>query len=540
MPDIQNGTVLYSPYLLGQHFVADLTRRVQDGVSSEHWTGGFWDYSFKLTAAPTSPEEIAGLLDAFYTWLGYHVEKEYGGETVWDGMICQIDLAYGRIRRRRSLIDTQKPTRNAIRSTYTQNDIIESDELMENGGFETPSVDTDHTFETFGDYPGDGSIASVGSPVHGGAAAAALTAGATRNTKIGKTIHCTESSSYRLSFWARGNGTVAGRYEIYDVTNGASIVGPTSMGLPTAASYSQVIVDFTTPAGCSGMQFWFMCANTASTTVYFDDVSVKKFQPTEFTTDWLEDEKSIARHGRIEHTYENPAYHIDEANSFLQMELANTAWPLPYVISISQQMQTPTLEILVCGYWITAAWQESVVEVDVGTELLSDVLANLITTDCPFLQIGNIQANGFALEHLDGSTALKRIEAIVRLGDTTIIGDGLPNYYRAYVGPGRKFYYQLKDMTVPDYRLMPDGLRRSLAGPLLAPDQVHPGVIRDEAWPVDEAAPRANYGSVKDMWVTDVVSRGGEPGDLPELRTAEVDDADIYAAQVQYEKDKAL
>ncbi len=532
MPDIQHGTMMYAPYLLGQAFIADLTRRMKPGASSEQWIGGLWDYAFQLVAAPDSANEVSEIFNAFYIWLGNHVEKVYGGEVVWDGMVMQLDLAYGRVRRRRSLIDQSQPVYNATRSTYSEDDITESDELMENGGWETPSTDTGHTFETFGDVAGDGTITQTNTNVRTGTYACLLVAGPNRDTKVGKTIHAQEETQYRLSFWARGNGSVAGRYEVWDVTAGASIVAVTSTGV-TGTTYTQVNVDFTTPAGCTGVQIWFMCANTNGASTWFDDVSLLQYQPTQKVTAWFVNDASTARYGRIEHTYENPTYTEAEAENMAQMELAARAWPAPFVISISEQAQTPTLDVLACGYWLTAAWQESAVVLSAADDL-SAVLNDLITTDCPFLTVGNIQANTFQVLNLDGETALKRIEGLVKLGDASL------NHYRARVGVGRKFYYEQVDLSEPAYRLMPDGLRRSLAGPLLAPDQVRPGVVRDEVYPVDAADPNGVFANIKDMLVTDVVSRGGPPGALPELRTAELDDADLYAAQVAYQKEVGL
>lgn len=369
---IENGTVLFTPYLDGQSFVADLTRRIRQPASSEQWIGGFWDYSFQIVAAPDSPDEVAGIIDAFFNWLGYHIEKRYQGDVVWDGMITQMDLAYGRVRRRRSLIDSNVPVYNATRSTY-------------NGG----------------------------------------------------------------------------------------------------------------------------------------------------TTFWYTDDASIARYGRIEKTFDNSTYTQAEAENLAQMELANRAWPFAFVISISDQVQTPTLDVVASGYWLTAAWQDSDTTITTPPDNLSDVVNDLITNDCPFLTVGKIHSNAFQVSTLDGTTALKRIENLAALGDGSLVN------HRAWVGPGRKFYYAPVDLTVPQYRLTQDGLRNSLASPLLAPDEVRVGVIRDEAWPVNETA-QAKYSNVKDILVTEVVSRGGQPGDMPELRTAEVDDGDIYAAQTGQTKDRAL
>jgi hypothetical protein len=521
-------TILRQPVLAGSGWVADLSRRIQGGRASQQWLGGFWQFSFTLTARADKLDEVSQLQAAFQDWLGYHVERVRDNTVVWDGFIAQMDFSYGRVRRRRSLVDGQRPVFNAIRAKYTADSTSQSDELMENGGLETANETDGHTFETFGDVTGDGSIARVATPNHSGNYAGRVIAGASANTKFGKTIRVKPETQYRLSFWARGDGANGGRYEVWDVTAGAAIVGVTVTGV-TGGTFTLVNVDFTTPAGCSGAQLWFMCPAASGGIAYYDDISLKAYEPTEFKSAWFTDAASITRYGRIETTLETAEYTQAQAENLAQMRLAAQAWPQPYAIAISKQVMEPTLEVLACGYWITAAWKESNVNL-VGATAISTVVSNLISLDCPFLSVGNVAANAFTATELSGDTAAARVEGLLALGDAALTS------YRAWVGPGRKFYYQPVDYAV-DYRLMRDGLRQRLAGPLLAPDMVGPGVIRDEGWPGAWTLPAGNFADGRDMLVTEVmVSQGAEElGDLPELRTAEVDEADIYAAQIAQE-----
>lgn len=502
----------------------DVTRTAQQPTNTEVMQGGYLTYTFRLVAQPDSPDQVQGLIDRFYQWLGCHVVETYVNDTVWEGMICQMDLSLGRVRRRRSLIDQEVPVYNAIRASYTASSIAESDELMENGGFETASIDTSHTFETFGNVAGDGAIASVGT-VHGGAAAARLTAGASANTKIGKTIRAQAETQYRLSFWTRGDGTHAGRYEIYDVTAGASIVAVTSTGI-TGTTYTQVNVDFTTPVDCTGVQVWLMCPSTNTGQAYFDDASLKQYQPTQLNTAYTVNDESVDRYGRIEHTITQTASGSQaNAQQAVDMMLQERAWPVAFPVAISQQDQGAVLDITCCGYIITADWQES--EVELGGEVdLSQAIDDLVTTDCPFLTVGQIDENTLQVDDQDlsGTTPRQRIDKLVSLGDASL------NLYRAYVGPGRLFYYVKIDDLTPTYHLMPDGIRANLSGPLLEPWEVHPGVMRDETYPVQTAEEGSQFNDARDMLVTE---RRAAPGMvIPDLRTANLSDADVYVAQL--------
>lgn len=82
----------------------------------------------------------------------------------------------------------------------------------------------------------------------------------------------TAGSAMSLTFWARGDATVAGQYLVYDVTNGADIVAATTTGV-TAATYAQVTKAFTVPAGCVSLYLKFM-GPVASGVSYVDDVAL--------------------------------------------------------------------------------------------------------------------------------------------------------------------------------------------------------------------------------------------------------------------------
>lgn len=115
--------------------------------------------------------------------------------------------------------------------------------------------------------------------VHSGTHAAKLTSGAA-NWYTPQVIHqmtVTPGQKYQLSFWTRGDGTNAGKYAIYDLSN-SSYLNSTAQGLTTGitgTTYTQVTTSFTAPAGCNSIIFYFLSANILNAVTYFDDLSLR-------------------------------------------------------------------------------------------------------------------------------------------------------------------------------------------------------------------------------------------------------------------------
>lgn len=85
----------------------------------------------------------------------------------------------------------------------------------------------------------------------------------------------------RLSFWTKGDGTHAGMYRIYDVTNSANILAKTTTGV-TAAKWTFVRYNFRRPSGCNTIRIEFHMSNAALGYAYFDNVSM--FEELEIIT----------------------------------------------------------------------------------------------------------------------------------------------------------------------------------------------------------------------------------------------------------------
>ena len=352
---------VYQPVLQGDAFVEDITLQAIAPEPSHLFNGGFWQLPFRLKAQLNNPESAERLITRFQTWLGHHVEERYEGEVSWEGMICQIDLVWGRTRKRRSLIDTEMPTHNAVRSTYS-------------GG----------------------------------------------------------------------------------------------------------------------------------------------------TTSWQTDDNSIARYGRIETTLQHDTLGSGGAGQMATMHLQKYAWPRAYMVSRSDQLQTPALDILACGYIVTTAWQNvaaGVKETDIET-----LIDNLISNDCEFLDVGNIAGNTWGLSVVEGETPYEQLQYALAFGNAS------DEQFRYYVGKDRQFYYEKVDYS-PRYRVSADGIRERQGGPLINKRRVRPGVFRDEEWPIIDPPPNSPFESDQDGIVDEVIIRHDKV--VPELRSQN-QDADLYAAKVEY------
>ena len=89
--------LLRSGILQGDAFVGDLTGPAGDWRRSIRSLGGYWQGRFTMEGS------LGDLSNAFYTWLGYHLEERSGGTASWEGMLYEMELSHGGVKRRRSL-----------------------------------------------------------------------------------------------------------------------------------------------------------------------------------------------------------------------------------------------------------------------------------------------------------------------------------------------------------------------------------------------------------------------------------------------------
>ena len=165
---------------------------------------------------------------------------------------------------------------NNIRSAGLAND-----NLLSNPGFETAGA----TWANWTDTVGDGAIANEVVIVHEGVDAAKLTSGATSNTKTAQAVVVIPGQRRRVRFWTQGDAVNAGRYGIYDVTNGADIIPIATTGV-AAAAWGMVAVEYTVPAGCVSARTDLWCPPVNAGISYFDaceDRRMDGFQPDQGT-----------------------------------------------------------------------------------------------------------------------------------------------------------------------------------------------------------------------------------------------------------------
>lgn len=146
-------------------------------------------------------------------------------------------------------------------------------ELLTNGGFETLGAGGADVWGTWIETAGSGTIADETTAIKAGLHAAKLSY-ATGESEAYNAITTTALTAYRLTFWTRGDGTRGGQYKVYDATGGADIVAKTATGV-TGTTYTQVVVEFTTPASCVSTRIYLYSPASAGD-AYFDDVSLKQ------------------------------------------------------------------------------------------------------------------------------------------------------------------------------------------------------------------------------------------------------------------------
>lgn len=151
-------------------------------------------------------------------------------------------------------------------------------DLVTNGGFETHTGTVDDgTTDTFTDWTNAGVDAN--NRIEATATAQAGTHAvkiirASGLPRIEQDVTVTASAAYRLTFWTRGDGTVAGEYTIYDVSNSAYITAATTTGI-TGTTYAPCAAAFNTPVGCTSVRVTLR-VNAESATAYFDAVTLHK------------------------------------------------------------------------------------------------------------------------------------------------------------------------------------------------------------------------------------------------------------------------
>lgn len=154
------------------------------------------------------------------------------------------------------------------------NNIYGADLVNDNGllnpGFENPGGGGADIWANYTETAGDGALANEVVIVHQGTDSCKMTSGLTSNTNVfGDAMVSVPGTVRRFRFYTYGDGVNAGRYAIYDITNGAYITPITSTGI-TAAAWGMVAAQYTVPVGCVSVRKEYWCPPVNGGICYFD------------------------------------------------------------------------------------------------------------------------------------------------------------------------------------------------------------------------------------------------------------------------------
>ena len=459
---------LYSSVLEGNPaWVTSLTKDAQDWTRSIQSQGGPWQGTFVLTG------DLYELQDAFYNWMGYHLEERAGGLVTWEGMIYEMELVHKGVRRRRSLdlmanrimtgyLDPNSEVQNSSWATndksiarYGQKDEILN---MDNVPQHAAEAHRDRTLKEWC-WPWPRAVAT-GKPGETFLEVTACGYIFTLNWRF--TTQTTEYDSevnarFPDLYFSNLGGDAS--FTDYDVSGQQDFSDwETTPGGGNVAVYSIWVMDD------EGSLFWGYCGEAATDTGADDTIMVYQDQALT-TAGW--------NGGSPTHPgYEPESYYI----------------------------RGP------CYDWIS----------------------DIIDTDAEFLSTGQIATNLMNVSRTltTNGRCWDVISDIVSLGDT----DGDP--WRFYVGADRLCYYEEID-TTPRYYLR-DGVIYDGIGAAVKSSAwgVQPAVVRDTSYTVTGRQEYSGWlEDARDMYVEEVsVNAEGEVS----LRTGLFDEADILGAGTSY------
>lgn len=146
-------------------------------------------------------------------------------------------------------------------------------EMVTNGGLETLGAGGADVYGTWVETAGSGAIANETTIKRTGSNAAKLTY-VTDTSNIAQTFTSVfPGLVYNLTIWTAGDASVAGQYQVYDVSNSVAIKALGTTGV-TSASYTQVTYQFTVPKGCYSVRVDLYSPASAGS-AYFDDISLQ-------------------------------------------------------------------------------------------------------------------------------------------------------------------------------------------------------------------------------------------------------------------------
>lgn len=370
-------------------------------------------------------------------WLGHEVTEIVGG-VVFEGYVHELRLYHGDVCRVYGYdvgggLERRDPGMyNAVRSSVGQ--------LIENAEFERDGA-APPVFEGWLQSIGgsDTITKETTDPIKGGQSPR-LTNVSSGNTYVYQSISVEPNTGYRIKFTSCGNGSVAGRYRIYDVSNAADIVPLTSTGNTGLGQFRNVTEEITTPGGCTALSIYFYAPSGAGWAV-FDSVDVKKIvdgDPGDSYTDWGTQDQSITRHGRREISLDGKGLTSLEAKTLKNSFLAARAWP--------QEQQangdgSTRLDVFVNGHIHRAGWLLTDSDINGKTDTASN-LVSAIAAKLPWLQGAAVRSNDAPY------TVSERPQTLLDvLRDIALLGDQDNNMWRLYIDRGRRLVYEPVDFA---------------------------------------------------------------------------------------------
>lgn len=147
--------------------------------------------------------------------------------------------------------------------------------LLLNPGFETYTGTLDDAItDAFTSWTVDFIGYGESTPVHGGGVSVKIKDNSGTASDVLQVVTVTPGASLTFTYWAYGDGTNAGRHEVYDITHSADIVATTANGV-TAAAWSQVSVPFTVPAGCTSLEVIVYSPAVSNAYLFIDDTALQ-------------------------------------------------------------------------------------------------------------------------------------------------------------------------------------------------------------------------------------------------------------------------
>jgi len=266
-----------------RQFFGPVVGRISSHLQRIRLNGGLAESHFELEG------DIDYLRAAWQRWPGWEIRFTLGGERM-TGLIQRTELRHGRRRLIRSLEDTF----NHVRAEYHALGSEESDELLDNGGFEEPAAVDEGVrnpgFETlnvnglWSDWSLNANGATIASSniSHSGNRSARMTG----NGSIGyifQNVIVRPNRRYRLSFWHRNAGSGGkASFQLFNNKNGGWITVRTTVAVGDTI-WRQENFEFTAAADCRRVHLRLFAPLEVGWQAFYDDVSVEEIV---YFADW--------------------------------------------------------------------------------------------------------------------------------------------------------------------------------------------------------------------------------------------------------------